>query len=147
MSNTSITAFTHGAQQAQQWVNELDDDLNWDDKGRAYRLLRSVLHTLRDFLSIEEVADLSAQLPTVIRGVFFEEWDPSIAPVWKRKKQDFIEQVASDFKNDPLDNADVAVAAVFKLMDRHISQGEITQVRNSMQKSLRNLWPATRPTR
>lgn len=146
MSNTSIAAFTHEAQQAQQWVNELDDDLNWDDKGRAYRLLRSVLHTLRDFLSIEEVADLSAQLPIVIRGVFFEEWDPSTAPVWKRKKQDFIEQVASDFKNDPLDNADVAVAAVFKLMDRHISQGEITQVRNSMQKSLRNLWPANRAT-
>ncbi|MBB3146814.1 uncharacterized protein (DUF2267 family) [Phyllobacterium trifolii] len=147
MSNTTIAAFTHGAQQAQQWVNELDDDLNWDDKGRAYRLLRSVLHTLRDFLSIEEVADLSAQLPIVIRGVFFEEWDPSTAPVWKRKKQDFIEQVASDFKNDPLDNSNVAVAAVFKLMDRHISQGEITQVRNSMQKSLRNLWPATHGTR
>lgn len=142
MSNTSITAFTHAAQQAQQWVNELNDDLNWEDKGRAYRLLRSVLHTTRDFLSIEEVADLSAQLPIVIRGVFFEEWDPATAPVWKRKKQDFVAQIASEFENEPLENIDEAVAAVFRLLDRHISQGEITQVRNSMQKSLRKLWPA-----
>ncbi|MEK1852541.1 MAG: DUF2267 domain-containing protein, partial [Phyllobacterium sp.] len=82
MSNTSITAFTHGAEQAQQWVNELDDDLNWGDKARAYRLLRAVLHTMRDFLSIEEVADMSAQLPIVIRGVFFDGWDPSTSPVW-----------------------------------------------------------------
>jgi uncharacterized protein (DUF2267 family) len=141
MSNTSITAFTHGAQQAQQWVNELDDDLNWADKGRAYRLLRSVLHTTRDFLSIEEVADLSAQLPIVIRGVFFEQWDPATAPVWKRGKQDFVAQIASEFENEPLDNVDEAIAAVFRLLDRHISQGEISQVRNSMQKSLRSLWP------
>lgn len=142
MSNTGITAFTRAAQQAQQWVNELNDDLNWEDKGRAYHLLRSVLHTTRDFLSIEEVADLSAQLPIVIRGVFFEEWDPATAPVWKRKKQDFVAQIAREFENEPLENIDEAVAAVFRLLDRHISQGEITQVRNSMQKSLRKLWPA-----
>ena len=147
MSNTSITTFTHGAEQAQQWVNELDDDLNWGDKGRSYRLLRAVLHTMRDFLSIEEVADLSAQLPILIRGIFFEGWDPSTAPVWKRKKQDFIAQVASDFNNDPLGNPDVAIAAVFRLIDRHISQGEITQVRNAMQKSLRNLWPGVHTER
>jgi uncharacterized protein (DUF2267 family) len=35
------------------------------------------------------------------------------------------------------------VRAVFRLLDRHISHGEIAQVRNSMRKPLRDLWPAT----
>jgi uncharacterized protein (DUF2267 family) len=49
MGGTSITGFTQSAQQAQQWVNELADYLNWD-KRRAYHLLRCVLHALRDWL-------------------------------------------------------------------------------------------------
>lgn len=36
----------------------------------------------------------------------------------------------------------VAINAVFKRLGRHISHGEIAQVRNSMQKSLRQPWPA-----
>lgn len=86
MKGTSIATFSHAAEQAQQWVNELADDLEWNER-RAYRLLRSVLQAPRDSLSTEEMADLSAQLPVRIRG-------------------------------------------------------EISQVRNSMKKSLRQLWPS-----
>jgi uncharacterized protein (DUF2267 family) len=46
MDKTTLEIFTHAAQQAQQWVNELADELNWTER-RANRLLRSVLHTLR----------------------------------------------------------------------------------------------------
>jgi uncharacterized protein (DUF2267 family) len=140
MTHTTIPTFTQAAQQAQQWVNELAADLNWNER-RAYHLLRSVLHTLRDFLSPEEMADLSAQLPVLVRGVYFEGWQPQEAPVWQRKKEDFVALVAKDFSQDFLDDPDGAIAAVFRLLDRHVSKGEIVQVRNSMKKSLRHLWP------
>ena len=142
MSDTAIPAFSHGAQQAQQWVNELADDLKGDGERHAYRLLRSILHALRDWLPIDEVADLSAQLPVLIRGIYFEGWDPSASPVWNRTKEEFVARVERDFTNDPLDDAEIAIGAVFRLLDRHISSGEITQVRSSMRKSLRKLWPA-----
>jgi uncharacterized protein (DUF2267 family) len=134
------TNFTHAAQQAQEWIHELADNLDWAEP-RAYRLLRSVLHALRDWLLPEEAADLAAQLPLVIRGVYFEGWRPQDAPAWERKKQDFVARIERDFLNDPIYDVEKAIAAVFRLLDRHISQGEITQVRMSMRKSLQQLWP------
>jgi uncharacterized protein (DUF2267 family) len=141
VSDPSVPAFSHAAQQAQQWVNELAEQLGWSDR-RAYHLLRVVLTTLRDWLSPEEAADLSAQLPTLIRGVYFEGWDPSNAPVAERKKDDFIARVRRDFGYEINADFDIAVKAAFGLIDRHISQGESVQVRSSMKKSLRHLWPA-----
>lgn len=141
MNGTILSNFTHAAQQAQQWVNELAEDLDWDER-RAYRLLRSVLHALRDWLSPEEMTDLSAQLPVLIRGVYFEGWSPNDGQARERKKKDFVNRVQDDFADDILYDGDVAVAAVFRLLDRHISQGEIDDVRNSMKKSRRQFWPA-----
>lgn len=139
MVGATVPNFVQAGQQARQWVDELAEDLNWDVR-RAYHLLRSVMQALRDWLSPEEMADLSAQLPILVRGIYFEGWKPS-ATVGERKKNAFIMRIESDFSHD-LENPDVAVAAVFRLLDRHISHGEIAQVRNSMKKSLRELWPS-----
>jgi hypothetical protein len=36
VNGTMIANFSHAAQQAQQWVNELAEDLDWQEE-RAYR--------------------------------------------------------------------------------------------------------------
>jgi uncharacterized protein (DUF2267 family) len=59
----------------------------------------------------------------------------------ERKKRDFVLRVERDFGYDTNVDFDVAVNAVFRLLDRHISRGESVQVRNSMKKALRELWP------
>ncbi|MDW6024791.1 DUF2267 domain-containing protein [Mesorhizobium sp. BAC0120] len=141
MTQTSISSFSYAAQQAQQWVNELAEDLDWNVH-RAYHLLKAVLTALRDWLSPEEAADLSAQLPLLIRGIYFEGWDPSLSPATERKKRDFVIRVEKSFGFETNIDFDTAINAVFKLLDRHISHGEIVEVRNSMKKSLRELWPA-----
>jgi uncharacterized protein (DUF2267 family) len=141
MSGTTIPNFTQAAQQAQQWVNELADELDWSER-QAYHLLRSVLHTLRDWLPLEEMTDLAAQLPVLIRGVYFEGWQPMDTPVRARTKEDFIARVDDAFCDKPPNDPEAAVAAVFGLLDRHLSHGEVVQVRNSMKKPLRELWPA-----
>lgn len=140
MAGTTIAAFTQAAQQAQQWVNELAEDLDWEER-RAYRLLRCVLHAVRDWLPHQEMVDLSAQLPSLIRGIYFEGWKPLDTPVADRKKEDFIARVQDSFSDDRLNDPDAAVRAVFRLLHRHVSRGEIVQVRNSMKKSLHDLWP------
>lgn len=141
MTETSIGTFSHAAQQAQQWVNELATELGWNER-RAHHLLKGVLTALRDWLSPGEAADLSAQLPILIRGIYFEGWDPSLSPASERKKRDFVIRVKRDFGHDTNVDFDVAINAVFRLLDRHLSRGESFQVRSSMKKSLRELWPA-----
>jgi uncharacterized protein (DUF2267 family) len=141
MTDATIPSFSHAAQQAQQWVNELAAELGWSNQ-RAYHLLKAVLTALRDWLSPEESADLSAQLPMLIRSIYFEGWDPALSPATERKKRDFVIRVERGFGYDTNVDLDEAIHAVFKLIDRHISHGESLQVRNSMKKTLRQLWPA-----
>lgn len=141
MTKTTISNFSQAAQQAQQWVNEVADELNWNSP-RAYRLLRAVLHALRDWLPPEEMSDLAAQLPVLVRGVFFEGWKPMKDLGRDRGKGDFIVVVRKEFGFDEEVDFERAIGAVFRLIDRHVSPGEVEQVRNSMRKALQQLWPA-----
>lgn len=138
---TTISNFSRGAEQAQRWVNEVAGELNWEAP-RAYRLLRAVLHALRDWLPPEEMSDLAAQLPVVVRGVFFEGWRPLNGLGRHRRKDDFIVAVRSEFGFEEDIDFDRAIGAVFHLIDSHVSPGEAEQVRNAMRKALRQLWPA-----
>lgn len=88
------------------------------------------------------MADLSAQLPVLIRGIYFEGWQPFETPVGDRSKDEFIARIQDAFPDDLSDDPAAAVRAVFRLLDRHVSPGEIDDVRTSMKKSLRHLWPA-----
>lgn len=141
MTRTTISNFSQAAQQAQQWVNEVAGELDWDVP-RAYRLLRAVLHVLRDWLPPEEMSDLAAQLPVLVRGVFFEGWKPLDGLGRDRRKDDFIIAVRRELGFEEEIDFDLAIGAVFHLIQRHVSAGEVEQVRNSMRKALRQLWPA-----
>ncbi|WAX93040.1 DUF2267 domain-containing protein [Aminobacter sp. NyZ550] len=140
MGHASKPNFSHSAQQAQQWVNELAADLGWPEN-LSHRLMRAVLQALRDWLSPEEAADLSSQLPEMIRGIYFEGWDPAKSPAVERDKRDFVLRISKSLNEQPEVDIEEGIAAVFRLLDRHLSHGEIIQVKNSMRKSLRHLWP------
>lgn len=141
MSQRTIHTFTDQAEEAQHWVNALCQDLDWGNDKRGYHLLRSVLHALRDWLPPEELADFSAQLPVLVRGILFEGWDPAALPVADRSREGFFARVRAELSDHLLDFPDEEVAAVFKLIDGHISCGEAQQVRVALRKSLQNLWP------
>jgi uncharacterized protein (DUF2267 family) len=140
MKTTGITAIDHAPQVVAEWLNLLQEDLGWSDRGRAYLLLRETLHAIRDFLTVDEAADLSAQLPLLIRGIFFEGWVPAQTPAKLRSVDDFLDRVMARFKTEPPVEPDVAVAAVFTVLRRQVSPGEYRQVAWAMRKPLRDLW-------
>lgn len=56
-------------QKTQIWLNELMTALDWENHPhKAYLALRTVLHALRDRLTVEEAVQLGAQLPMLVRG-------------------------------------------------------------------------------
>ena len=140
MSAVGLEALDHTVQVTHVWINDLDERLGWENKPRAYRLLKAVLHALRDWLQINESAHFAAQLPELLRGVYYEQWRPALAPVKKRSKADFLARVEDSFKADPIDNPGQAVLAVFQLLKK-ITRGEIEKVRHALPEELRDLWP------
>ena len=103
-------------------------------------MLRLSLHALRDRMPVTEAAQLSAQLPILLRGVFFEGWRPSATPTKVRSKDEFLAGLRSAFSEDPDFDVEGAFREVISVMRFHISAGEIGGVRRVMPDKIRTLW-------
>ena len=141
MSAVGLESIDHTVQLTHIWINELDARLEWADKHRSYRLLRTVLQGVRDWLSVNEAAGFGAQLPELLRGIYSEHWRPATTPVKNRHKADFIARIENAFRTDPITFTSDAVTAVFELLSAKIAAGEIDKVRHELPADLRALWP------
>lgn len=73
MSNAVLEVFDASLQKTQVWLNDLMSELGWEEKPqKACLALRTALHALRDRLTNEEAVHLGAQLPILIRGIYYE---------------------------------------------------------------------------
>jgi len=127
---------------AHEWINELAGRLDWSSKRSALRFMRVILHRIRDHLLVNEAAQLSAQLPVMIRGFFFEGWVPKNTPIKERNAEDFIAFVEDQMGDTAEYRGRVDIKCVFELINARISRGEVEDVRASLPQDLRDLWPA-----
>ena len=100
-----------------------------------------MLQAIRDWLKVEEAAKFGAQLPELLRGVYYEQWQPAKAPVKKRRKVDFIARVDHAFEADPLVFTSEAISTVFQFLSDKITPGEIEHVHHALPADIRALWP------
>lgn len=142
MSTTGINVFDQTIQKSNLWIKELMEELETKDKHFAYLAFRSVLHSLRDRLPKEEAMHLAAQLPLLIGGTFIDGWRLKAKP-YKWNRQEFFERIMKGFQFSRIHmNPERIARAVFQLLERHITAGEIEDVVFSLPKDLRNLWPS-----
>jgi uncharacterized protein (DUF2267 family) len=142
MSATGLAAFDSTIQATHVWLNEICEELGWArDPHRAYTALRVVLHALRDRLRPEEAAGFAAQLPLIVRGAFYEGWHPAGKPVKVRSAAAFLAPVAEAFRSDPDVRSSHVARAVFAVVRRHLSAGEVADVVAALPADIRALWP------
>jgi uncharacterized protein (DUF2267 family) len=120
--------FDRANQHALSWVKDMAAALGTKDSRKALHALRAGLHALRDRLSVDEAAQLSAQLPLIVRGLFYEGWHPRGKPLRIRRRADFLALVREKYAPRTDAAADDIVTALFKVLDRHITGGELANV-------------------
>jgi uncharacterized protein (DUF2267 family) len=129
-------------QKTQIWLNDLMTELDWHEHPyKAYLALRTVLHALRDRLTIEEAVQLGAQLPMLVRGFYYEGWTLKGKPHKERHKEDFLAHIKHAFDEDVTVRPESIARAVFKVLARHTSPGEIEDIKHILPKPLHELWP------
>ncbi len=143
MSATSPDVFASTVQQTNEWLRAIAEELGRDDRRRAYLALRGTLHALRDHLTVDEAAQLAAQLPMLVRGIYYEGWDPPRVPVEGRGREDFLERVAGTFgPGDPGADPEAVARAVLRVLTDRVSAGEVEDVWGMLPKQVQRLWPA-----
>ncbi len=133
--------FDETYQKSTAWLNAVAAALGIPDKRRAYQALRGTLHALRDRLAVDESAQLAAQLPMLVRGLYFEGWRPVHTALKERTEAEFLEHVRVDVPDMTLEEAAIAASAVFAVLAAHVSAGEIHDVREALPAEVRRLWP------
>ena len=135
--------FEKALHKAHVWLNEIAEEMGeGTTKQQAYAALRAMLHALRDRLNVDEAAQLAAQLPVLVRGIYYEGWDPSKTPLKIRHRDEFIELVREYLgKTDNVD-PEQAARAVFAVLRKHVTEGEIKDVLDEMPTEIRELLAA-----
>jgi uncharacterized protein (DUF2267 family) len=141
MSMTGLEVFDTTVHKTNSWLKELMQEIHREDRRKAYLALRATLHALRDRLTVEEVAQLGAQLPMLIRGFYYEGWDPTRKPLKLRDREEFLGLVAAEFRTDDTLNPELIARAVFAVLADRITAGEIEDVKHVLPAEIRDLWP------
>jgi uncharacterized protein (DUF2267 family) len=129
MSKTDAVSLAHSVEKTYQWLDEAAVGLGRpQDRRYALKVVRAVLHALRDRLPVDEAAHLSAQLPELLRGVYFEGWRPSTTPHLYRDLAGFLDRIADEAGLAGETEASFAAEAVARVIRRHVSPGEFAKV-------------------
>ena len=145
MSATGLSTFDETVHLSNEWLNVLMRAVNWEDKYRAYRLLRATLHALRDRLTTHEAVQLGAQLPMLICGLCYGGWHMRDRAPAERTKRAFLGHIEATFVKDPNADTEELVREVFGLLARKSSSGEIDDVKHVLPSEVRLLWPTSAP--
>lgn len=141
MSTNGLTVFDRTLQSTHIWLDEIMNEVG-PDRQVAWKVLSIVLHKLRDRLPVELAAHLGAELPLLVRGVYYDQYQPAKMPVKCNTLEEFHAEVAEWLGDIRPVDPQVAVHAVLSVLTRHIPEGQIRNVQDSLPKTIRDAWRA-----
>lgn len=144
MTSTGLENLDTSIQKFNLWLKALDEKLHWQDRRKSYKTLKVTLHAIRDHLTINQSAHFSAQLPLIVRGIYYDGWVPSNVPVKERRLQQFYDHIRNNFDQAPggqLIDPERLSRAVFEVLNEHVSVGEIEDVRGELPSAITDIWP------
>jgi uncharacterized protein (DUF2267 family) len=124
---TTVDTIDRTVEKTNLWLDELASELGTDERRQAYRVMRAVLHTLRDRVGVDETAQLGAQLPTLLRGTFYENWRPSDTP-HDHDVDSFLRRIQDEGHLAGETEASYAAAAAWRVLARHVGRGQLDDV-------------------
>lgn len=140
MATNGLAVFDRTLHESNLWLKELMDELGMDSREDAYAALKATLHALRDRIGPANAVHLGAQLPILLRGVFYEGWHPAGTPTHERHLGAFIDHLAQRLPARLADEAGPIARAVFNVMWRRIDVGEVAKLIEMLPLELRDLF-------
>ena len=140
---TGLDTFDKTVQESNLWLKDVMERLNTYDRRHAYSTMRAVLHALRDRIGPQNAAHLGAQLPMLLRGLFYEGWDPTGKPTKERHESAFLAHIARELPRAAgPGEIEQGALAVLDVLSKHIDRGAVVKLVAILPQDLRRFWPA-----
>jgi uncharacterized protein (DUF2267 family) len=141
MAATGLDVFDKTLQTTNIWLDEIMEVIG-PDRRVAWHTLGAVLRPLRDRLPLGLAAHLGSQLPLLVRGLYYDQWEPENKPDKTRSLEEFLERVGGQLENIRPVNVQEGTRAVFHVLSRHLDRGQTVKVRDALPEDIRRtLWP------
>lgn len=144
MSTTGLPVFDKTIQETHVCLKNLMDRLEIDDRQLAFSILRATLHAVRDRVGPESVTPLGAQLPLLLRGVYYEGWKISRPATAERHVADFVDHIMRQLPAGRISNQEDAVAGALAVIRTMIDPGEALKIIRMFPAELRDFWLESR---
>ncbi len=138
--------FNQFAVEANTFLKNYTKELNLDgDVDKAGRILSSILHGLREIISMEESLQLMAQFPMFLKAVYANGWSSRKRKLKVKNMTDFIDLIREfdgntsiyDFESDEV--AESYIIATFIALRQYVSLGELEDIRTELPKDLKSM--------
>jgi uncharacterized protein (DUF2267 family) len=139
MSANGLEVFDKTLQRTHIWLKEIGEAIG-PDRRLAWKVLSVVLHKLRDRLPVEVAAHLGAELPLLVRGVYYDQFRPAAMPSHCRNYKELVAEVQSGLADARPVDAGAATVAVLAVLSRHLPPGQIEKVKDALPQSIRAAW-------
>lgn len=142
MSANGLAVFDRTLEKTHQFINDVAQQLEIEDKHTVFIGIAAVLHGLRDRIPLEEAAQLGAQLPVMLAGFYYQGWKPAATPTKERSVSAFVDKVKGNLPegNYPVEIAKL-IESVFAVLSQWVTKGEIVDVANMLPKDVQEFWP------
>jgi uncharacterized protein (DUF2267 family) len=141
MSATGLDVFDRTLQTTHIWLDEIMEAIG-PDRQVAWHVLGAVLRTLRDRLPLGLAAHLGAQLPLLVRGLYYDQWHPRPKPLKLRSAKQFLDEVSGALGGIRPVDPEKATRATFQVLNHYLDPGQVQNVREALTENVRRLWPA-----
>ena len=140
MSQQGLETIESTTQKTHEWIARIAKTEHME-KRESWKALRAVLQTVRDCLPVDVAVHFGAQLPMLIRGLYYEGWEPSRAPI-EMTLREFLDAIQQEIINEHVFDPVDVTRDVLSVIAHHVGSAEMDKVKHSFPADMQNLFPA-----
>jgi uncharacterized protein (DUF2267 family) len=139
---TEPDVFATTSEKTNRILKEIEEAYGWpkDRRQQSYHALKGVLAALRDRLTVEEAADLGAQLPTLVRGIYYEGWNPAQVPM-KLGREEFLARIRQQFPYEVEGGLELLARTTLEALRQYVTDGEWEDIKADLPRDLADIVP------